>query len=66
MPNINIRVSFLQFTYNNTQILFIKKTNNPNDCHVCIFNDNHITYIYDELIDDDDSIPINNMSIINN
>ena len=63
----NIVLLLCDFNYNNTQIIFIKKTNNINDCHVCIFNDNCIAYIYDnELFDDYDNIPMKEMCIIRN
>ena len=56
----------LNFKYDERQFIFIKKTKNENDCHVFIFVDNIIAYIFDSVLIDDDvnTFPVYLLKII--
>ena len=56
----------LSFKYNEQQFIFIKKTKNENDCHVFIFADDIIAYIFDSVLIDDDvnTFPVYLLKII--
>jgi len=56
----------LNFKYDERQFIFIKKTKNDNDCHVFIFADDIIAYIFDSVLIDDDvnTFPVYLLKII--
>ena len=56
----------LNFKYDERQFIFIRKTKNDNDCHVFIFSDDIIAYIFDSVLIDDDvnTFPVYLLKII--
>ena len=56
----------LNFKYNEQQFIFIKKTKIDDDCHVFIFSNDVIAYIFDTVLIDDDvnTFPVYLLKII--